>query len=348
MRVLHLYRPRLPSTRAQAIQVFRTCHALAERGHEVTLIADRGDAPHMLWNHMGLGPTTGLNVRLAPIRHPGLAGIWFRREIRRWWRGAPGIILARDKRRLLAAVQAHGKCNHRILLETHELDSLKPDQQIDAEKYAIESDCLALTDGLIANCKGTLTAWRTHHSVRMPAEVCHNATHVEFTDGSGPSHGVLVLGSMRRNKGIDTVLSAAHGLSVPFRWVGGTEEERARYSDLITLEKAIPHQAIERVLNQAAVLLLPLGDNPFSHQFTSPLKLWDYLATDRPIVAANTNAVEEICTHASAHVFLYEPGDVDSVQQALHSALEAPPRTPFRRTWAERADELTHMMQRIA
>ena len=40
LRVLVLYRPKLPSARAQSIQVLGTAHALAELGCRVTLIAD--------------------------------------------------------------------------------------------------------------------------------------------------------------------------------------------------------------------------------------------------------------------------------------------------------------------
>ena len=69
MRILHLYRPRLPSTRAQAIQVLRTCHALAERGHAVTVLADRGQEPDHLWLQMGLEPLPTLDVQI-PFRHP--------------------------------------------------------------------------------------------------------------------------------------------------------------------------------------------------------------------------------------------------------------------------------------
>jgi glycosyltransferase involved in cell wall biosynthesis len=193
-----------------------------------------------------------------------------------------------------------------------------------------------------------LAAWKRHHHVNIPTQVCHNATHVEFSHDAEHAEGVLVLGSMRDNKGIDAVVKAGQYLSTRFRWVGGTEEERKRYGNSVTLEAAVPHAAIEDTLNQAAVLLLPLGDNPFSHRFTSPLKLWDYLATDRPIVAARTDAIDEICTHTSSHVFHYEPENIDSIQHAIHSALQAPPRTPFRRTWSTRANELTQMMYAIS
>ena len=348
MRILHLYRPRLPSERAQSVQVLRTCHALALAGHQVTLLADRGDDSDGMWSRMGLTPTPGLSVQIAPVQHPGLAGLWFRRSLSRWWNGAPGIILARDKQRLIEAIAKHGKGQHRILLETHELDSIQPDGSLDSKRHALESECLAVSDGLVANCGGTLAAWQDHHALSIPTWVCHNATHVLSTDMKHSTDCVLVLGSMRSNKGVTTVLEAVQNISTPFRWVGGTGEERERYGPDPALEPPVPHSTIEHTLSQASVLLLPLGDNRFSHRFTSPLKLWDYLATDRPIVAAKTKAVDEICRKASTEVFLYEPDNPASIQQAIADALRAPPREPYRRPWAMRANELTQIMQEIA
>jgi len=347
MRVLHLYRPRLPDTRAQSIQVLRTCHALAEQGHEVTLFADRGDTPKELWQQMGLQPHGRLSLHLAPARHPGLAGVWFRRSVREWWNGPPGIVLARDKKRLIQAIKANGKKEHRIVLETHELDSLKPSGQTDTATFSMEQKCLAVSDALIANCSGTLSAWQAHHQFSIPAFVCHNATHVQPRAQSTDAEGVMVMGSMRKNKGVEAILTAVQALDTRFRWVGGTQTERNQWGNQIHLEAPVPHAEVETVLTQAKVLLLPLGNNPFSHQFTSPLKLWDYLATEQPIVAANTKAVIEICRDFAAEVFPYEPEDPVSIQQAVRRALEAPKRKPIQRTWATRAQELSTVFMAV-
>ena len=341
MRVLHLYRPRLPATRAQSIQVLRTCHALAELGHEVTLFADRGQEPETLWEQMGLEPHAQLRIHLAPTRHAGLSGIWFRRGVRKWWSGPPGVVLARDKRRLLKSVKAHGKNDHKIVLESHELDSLAANNAVDSDVFHLEHACLSVADALIANCPGTLSAWKEHHSIQIPSTVCHNATHVQAHVSKVQQEGVVVLGSMRTNKGVESIIAAAQCFDVPFRWIGGTDAERKRWGNKLNLEPPVHHANIEHVLREAKVLLLPLGDNPFSHRFTSPLKLWDYLATDQPIVAASTDAVTSICRDFNAEVFGYEPDNPTSIQRAITRALKAPKREPIRRTWAQRAREIS-------
>ena len=347
MNVLHLYRPRLPSSRAQSIQVLRTCHALASRGHKVTLFADRGAQPALLWEQMGLRPHPNLHLHVAPVRHAGLAGIWFRHMLSRWWNGTPGIVLARDKRRLLQAIQKHGIQNHRVVLEAHELDSLQPNGQVNPECHALEATCLQAADAIMTNCGGTLSAWQEHHSIEIPHRVCHNASHIESLVPMSDSEGVLVLGSMRTTKGVESILDAASGLRVHFRWVGGTVQERQKWSHKAQLDAPVEHANIQSVLSAARVLVLPLGNNPFSHRFTSPLKLWDYLATDRPIVAAKTQAVYEICGHSQPGVFFYNPEDIASIQKAIQDALQSPSRVPHRRSWTTRAIEISNLFDRV-
>ena len=73
-RVLILYRPALPSLRAQCIGVLQASHALARRGHAVTLLADRAHpeaSPADALALLGLAPISTLDLRLAPGHHQG-------------------------------------------------------------------------------------------------------------------------------------------------------------------------------------------------------------------------------------------------------------------------------------
>ena len=119
MRLLHLYRPRLPGCLAQAVQVLHSCHALAARGHHVTLLADRGPAPATparVLADFGLDAPPTLDLRISPWTHSGLAGWWFRRQLSAWWAGPPGLLLVRDQRRLLQALGQLGAGRHGVLL----------------------------------------------------------------------------------------------------------------------------------------------------------------------------------------------------------------------------------------
>jgi hypothetical protein len=245
---------------------------------------------------------------------------------------------------MLAAIDSHGKKGHKVVLETHGLQSLLlPDI---TEHKAQERQCLTVIDAMIANCGGTAQAWTDAYSPMLPITVCHNASHLPppLAQNRLPSEQALVLGSMRPNKGVNAVLAAGRRLA-PTRqmlWIGGTESERQAHPQSATLKLLAPvvHGRINDIIAAARVLVVPLGNNIFSHQLTSPLKLWDYLATTKPIVIADTPATREIAALTRTPFHFYEAENIDSITSAIDAAWNAPPRNAFQRTWAQRAREL--------
>lgn len=351
MRIFHLYRPRLPGLRAQAIQVLQMCRALAEEGHEVTLLADRageGASPEAALGALGLSPHPGLRLALAPVSQPGLAGLWFRWGLSRWAAGPPGLVYARDKRRLAAALGSLvGR--HRIVLETHELDSaLSAEAGEDPGPLrSLEAGLLPHLDGLVANCGGTLRAWEAAHGAALPARrvALHNGTAPDRLGAvAEPADVIRVMGSLRSFKGPQTVLAAARRCGLPLELIGGSPAEQAALGPPppgLRFVDPVPYPAVPAWLQGARVLLLPLADNLFGRQLTSPLKLWDYLAATAPIVAPRLPSVDEISALMGVSFFGYQPGDADSLAAALSAAWRAPRRPPTVRTWGQRAQELS-------
>jgi glycosyltransferase involved in cell wall biosynthesis len=350
MRVIQLYRPRLPGLRAQAISVVHTAHALAESGHHVTLLADSSDTPNattlLALQLLGLHPHPRFDLRISPFRHKTPAGAWFRTQLGRWWAGPPGVVLARDKHRLLSAMRWLPK-RHQVLIETHELDSWLSRERgrDDQQALHLERGVLAIADGLIANCGGTLKAWQEAHGSRMPKRVgiAHNGTAPDRVRRHTPSDKAVIryVGSLPDYKGIDTLITAAPSLPVPLELVGGSTEQRALIPDNIHCRAPVPYGQVPDFLAQAAALVLPLADNAFGQSMSSPLKLWDYLATSTPIVAADVPSVHEIAAMSGVRFHLYTPGEPIALVHAVRASLNAPPRSPFLRTWAERAQQIS-------
>lgn len=347
-RLLLLYRPRLPGQRAQAIQVVHAAEALARRGVEVSLFADRGAgpcSPLAALDHLDLPPHPRLQLALAPAAHSGLAGLWFRHQLARWWAGPPGVVLARDKRRLQDALTRHGSGGHRIVLETHERDGADS-----PAAHAREAWLLPRLHGLIANCEGTLAAWAAAHSLGpLPAVVAHNATAPSrrCLRASPLENEVLVVGSRAPRKGLHRLAAAAPLLPLPVRVVGPDDGPA-----LPPLEHLPPlsYREVPRRLAQARVLYLPLGDGVFGQELTSPLKLFDYLATDRPVVAPDQPSVRRglraagLSPGPDSGVFLHAPDDARSLASAVEAAAQAPPRPPTVRSWDDRLDGLLPLL----
>ena len=78
-----------------------------------------------------------------------------------------------------------------------------------------------------------------------------------------------------------------------------------------------PDKLVCHVLNGSSVLLLPLGDNIESKYFTSPMKLFEYMATAIPVVSVNHPSVNMITGEDT--VFLASTDPVDfarAIQEA--------------------------------
>lgn len=336
LRVLHLYRPTLPSLRAQAIQVVHACHALAARGHAVTLLANRGE-PNLadtaeILAFYGLSPVDGLDLRRAPTRHPGAAGLWARAEVLRWLAGPPGLILARDEQPPAAWVPMG---RHRVVVEAHALESALRE---DPAAREAEARLARLAFAFTANCAGTLAAWETAHALPERRAVLHNATSPGRARGPGARLPVLrCAGSPHAYKGHAWLDAVAAALSVPLEIAG--EVAREALPAGLRLAGPLPYPAVPDWLAAAGALLLPLADNRFGREMTSPLKLWDYLATAVPVVAPDLPTVREAAALVGAALHLHRPGDAADLARAAREALAAPHRAPALRTWDQRAAE---------
>jgi len=118
-------------------------------------------------------------------------------------------------------------------------------------------------------------------------------------------------------KGLDILLDSTKYFSddYVFVLVGGERNELARIREKYQSQRLIlagrqPYQKIPVYLKAADVLVLPnkKGQNMSeSENYTSPLKLFEYLASGRPIVASDLPSVREIVNEDSA--VLVEPND---------------------------------------
>lgn len=70
-----------------------------------------------------------------------------------------------------------------------------------------------------------------------------------------------------------------------------------------------PDKLASHVLNGSSVLLLPLGDNIESKYFTSPMKLFEYMATTIPVVAVNHPSVSMITGDDTVFLASTDPKD---------------------------------------
>jgi glycosyltransferase involved in cell wall biosynthesis len=146
-----------------------------------------------------------------------------------------------------------------------------------------------------------------------------------------PGPHVAYFGHLYDYKGIPTILEAAALLpEVQFHLVGGLpediERQKARIEEMglynVTLQGLKPQSEVPPYLWHADVLLLPPSQYHPSAQWTSPLKLGEYLASGTPVVATAIPALRDWLT--DDEVKFVEPDDGKAMAEGIMDVLRDP------------------------
>ncbi len=127
-------------------------------------------------------------------------------------------------------------------------------------------------------------------------------------------------------KGLE-ILSPAAAAAPGIRWqiVGGEREDFTRFvqeplPQNLFFAGSRPHSEMHLWFAAAdALIVLGTARDTQSYRYTSPMKLFEYLATGRPIVASNTPALREIVSEKE--VYFYEPDDAHQLARMVQSAV---------------------------
>lgn len=357
LRWLWLYRPPAPTVRAQSIQVLNMVHAMARRGHSVTVAVDPPrdvvrPTPAEVLAFYGLEAVPGLDLVVLP-RKPTLASVWFRGVVASWMLQDPerSVVYARSKRYASELLRRFG-ARVPLVMEVHEVDSAQARERGEdpVELRTLEETVLKSACGVVANCPGTLELLRQEHRYVPPGIAAHNATHpsrVRRPTASG--QGVGYVGSVRAYKGMETLARAAARVDVPVTLIGAKPDsaDATRLMELsegkLQLRPPVPHRDVPDHLARFRALILPLSTGLFGERLTSPLKLWDYLASGVPIVGADLPSLQDAAPGA---FHPYKPGSSESLAEAIHAVVEDELlrarllAAAEVRTWDDRAQEV--------
>jgi glycosyltransferase involved in cell wall biosynthesis len=129
-------------------------------------------------------------------------------------------------------------------------------------------------------------------------------------------------------KGVDLVVEAiAALLDTEGLIIGGHQGEadltrvkalvdRLHCSSRVTFTGHLPpHEALRR-LRDAQVLTLPNPSSAIARDFTSPLKLFEYMAAGRPIVASDLPSIREVLRDGD-NAILVEPGNPHALTEGI-------------------------------
>ncbi|MFL2767431.1 MAG: glycosyltransferase family 4 protein [Dehalococcoidia bacterium] len=130
---------------------------------------------------------------------------------------------------------------------------------------------------------------------------------------------ITYVGSLIKNRGVDLLLEAAKLLpDYCINIIGGVGQELSNAQNYLKKYKIrnvylLGHKSQREIYNYynlADILILPMsGKETHTQKYASPNKLFEYMATGNPIIAANLPSINEILTDGE-NSLLFEPDNV--------------------------------------
>jgi len=366
VQVLYVFPEPLPLGRARGIQTLHTVAALAAQGIDVTLahVPSSGD-PFAAYSVTRPG-----NVNLLPVSR---SLPWPLHRVHSNGFFAARLLKCIDPAQTGAVVARHLKISEfllqriprlKLVYEAHEVfaDTAPPRRR--EETAARERAVVTGASALVANSKATAARLRALYKIPGPLEVIPNG--VEYPESIPPkdwAHArerVVYAGSFFGWKGVDDLVDAARALpGFRIRLIGGSGERIAELRARAGKEGAdlnftghIPHGSVASELAHACVAVLPNRADPDS-AFTSPIKLFEYMAAGCAVVVSDLPSLREVLEQDDA--VWTAPGDPAGLASAIRGLTEDPDRArrlgtrlrekARRYTWAARGARLAQVVR---
>lgn len=273
------------------------------------------------------------------------------------YRNSNEVIIYTRESHLLFAFQILNKINlldNRIYYESHKFS-----------KYTLKA--LRKIDGLVVINHYLEELYKSHYLANIL--VAHDGVSLdEYEEIDNykflpykEEYIILYTGSLFSWKGVYTLVNSIKYLPKNFKLVsiGGTENylsnfksyvEKTSESDRIKIISHLPKRYLLEYIQKADVLVLPNSSKDKMSLFTSPLKLFEYMASKRPIIASNLPSIKEVLSNKNA--FLFEPDNPKDLAQKVQKAVSSNCKEVVRQayedvkkyTWDKRAMNITQFI----
>lgn len=345
MKLIYITNARMPTERAHGIQIMHMCAALARTGADVTLLvpARRNEIKEDIFSYYGLEK----NFRIVFLSCVDFL----------WLRWMEPLFYYVELFSFLCAVRVYLWMHAYDALFTRELWMVACVQRVVYEAHTLSERVRRIETWLLRRAHKIIAI--THALAREIGQrnVEHERVHVlpdgvvvaQFaprTDFDKAATRVRLFGETKKTvvvytgsyflypwKGVDTLLAASAKLrdTHEFFLIGGCSEEieegarrkQEQHLTNITFVPRVPHARVPEYVQAADVVVLPnSGAYHMSRLHTSPLKLFEYMASGTPIVASDLPSLREVIDEHRA--LLVTPDDADALAQALQYAATHP------------------------
>jgi glycosyltransferase involved in cell wall biosynthesis len=144
---------------------------------------------------------------------------------------------------------------------------------------------------------------------------------------------VFYTGSLFRWKGVHTLVDSLNYLpkNLELIFIGGSGQylldfknyvAESSHSSRIKVIPHIPKKELLKLIEKADVFVLPNSARDKMSLFTSPIKLFEYMTSKRPIVASRLLSIEEILIDKK-NAFLFDPDNAQDLAKKINLAISS-------------------------
>lgn len=388
---------RFPTQKAHGLQIAQNCEAFADLGYEVELWVStrRNDlemnaiedihAHYGVEKNFAIKRVPSIDVYFLAQRNPRLEYIAFWIHIITYcmvllwkvWRNPADIYYSRDRYALIALSLIIPK--EKLAFEVHQFAPTSKGAQAQQLTTKRVGHIIAITpklrdDFITVHGAEPSQIMVAHDGIRM-ARFENLPDKIQARQTIGWHEDEFIVGFMGQlhmlnnlGKGVDKLIDAlAQVPNVSLALVGGPEqsvdalrerwrkhglpEEQFLYAGQVTPDD-VPHY-----LRAFDICAMPHPFNPQFAYYTSPLKLFEYMAVERAIVASDLPGWADVVTHGET-AYLVPPDDVNALAQAIRHlkdnsdlckkmALSARTRVIEHYTWSARAKAIQAHLERV-
>ncbi|MDH4100636.1 MAG: glycosyltransferase family 4 protein [Nitrospirota bacterium] len=346
LQIIYPFSETLPLKKARAIQYLKTCHALAEAGIRVHAIFGKdpslSDTDCLAW--YGLKPHPNLTLWRLPILRKkeggrgiswnGLFNIFCIRKIRSLVKaGVPSVLFLRHLKLAHHLVKKGIVNDIPTIFEAHEVFSTTTERtgsrqklrEMEASVFGAARMVVSISQGLKAGLQREFQLKSDLPVIPDGADIPRSAAVRKPEEGN-----ICYTGHLYPWKGVDTLVKAmAHLPDARLTIVGGEAGDIQRLRSLgtelkvearIHFEGWVAPEKVAGYLERAQVAVVPLGTDVIASHFTSPLKLFEYMAAGVPVVASDLPSVREVLTDG-VNAVLVRPDDPKALAEGVQKLL---------------------------
>lgn len=368
-KLIYLSYSALPAPHANSLQVMEMCHALADTGMEVQLYGLRTRIKTPAARYYDLPEN---QIRIHRIWMPriklisrflyGLRVVWSL-----FWKSQKAIIYGRDFFTMAFLSVLSGRQASPLFFEAHQPPQGRLEEAL--QSLIFKSDAFA---GLVTISQALKEAYlQLYPFLRSEQiEVLPDAARPFLQNDELsilPTHEKPKLGyvgSLQAGKGMETISGIAARLTdYEFHIVGGTAQQisgwKSKCGKNVIFYGHQPTASVRKLTLNFDILLAPyqasvkVGRKQVDiARWMSPLKIFEYMAAARPLIASNLPVLREVLQHESNCLLADPDGTDDWVRQInrlrtdhkLRASLSEQAYRDFTNqyTWQKRAQKLKH------